>query len=224
MNFAVLFLVINFLFFVAVAYYFLVMRRQMAEEKKEESKEREFQADKIEAAEHELKEELQDVRERANKILEESENIAKELIGELEKTLGKKHSSISVDLPSDDNFEVELGSLSNKLKSHYVVRIKNLLTSLEKYELQEAKKVEEFAREQQDLPSESLQSMRVAQLQKMHEKIERYKEEELRLFDKKVKDVIDMAAKEVIGHALTNDEQEEAIMSALRKAKEQHRL
>lgn len=167
----------------------------MQSERKKESKERKFEEAKLEQAEFQLEEELQEVRLRANKILKQSEEIAEELIVELEKTLGKKHAGMSVDLPDGDNFELELGSLSSKIKSHYVVRIQNLLKSLEKYELQEARRVEEFADEQESLTDKNLQSMRVDALSKMHDRIEKYKEEEIKLFDKKVKDVIDDAAK-----------------------------
>lgn len=224
MSFALLFLIINLIFFGAIAYYFLVVRRQLNEERKVELGHQAFEEEKLEEAELELKDELQEVRIRANKILAESENIARELIVELENTLGKKHADTTVPLPSEDNFEVELGSLSNKIKSHYVIRIQNLLKSLEKYELQEARKVEAFAQDQMESADKNLQSMRISALSKMHEKIERYKEEELMLFDKKVKEVIDQAAQEVLGHSLTNQDIDESILKALEKAKEQHKL
>ena len=224
MNFAILFLIINLLFFGAVAYYFLIVKKQMQEEKEVEFEHIRVDEQRLEKAENALKEELIEVRSRANSILEESENIAKELIIELENVLGRKHTDTTVDLPAGSDFEFELGNLSNKIKSHYVMRIKNLLTSLEKYELSEAQKVLKFADQQEESTDRNIQKIRVEQLSKLQQRLDKYKEEELSLFDKKVEVVVDQAAAEVIGHLLTNQEHKEAILKALEKAKSQHQI
>jgi hypothetical protein len=66
--------------------------------------------------------------------------------------------------------------------------------------------------------------MRVEELKRLRDRIERYKEEELSLFDKKVREVVDEAAIEVLGHQLTNQEHGELIAKALEKAREANRI
>lgn len=224
MNFAVLIIIINLLFFAAVAFYYSNLKKQMQEEAKLNLEERKLHGEEMIYADEKLKEELAEVKKRANVILSESEKIAQELIYELESTLGKKSSRSALSLPGNENFEIELGNLSTKIKSQYINRIHSLLRSLERFEIQEAHKVEAFAEEQAVVTDKNLQILRVDELKKMHERIERYKEGEMALFDKKVREVIDLAAMDVLGHALTNQEQTELISKALEKARGENKL
>lgn len=222
MNLALIFLVINLIFFGAVAIYFINLKREVKEEKEHVFEERKFDEERIVRAEEELKDELDEVRKRAHSILTESEKIAKDLIYELENSLGVEGKHPNIKLPDGNNFEIELGNLSQKIKGQYVSRIQSLLRSFEKFQVQEAKKVEEFAEEQKVSTDKNIQQIRVEALDRMHKRIERYKEEEIALFDEKVRAVIDEAALEVLGHALTQTEHEELITKALIKARDKH--
>lgn len=224
MNFALLFLIISLIFFGAVGYYFMVTRKELMDEKEKILEEEKVHERIMEKDEEKIKDELLQVHEKATMILKQSQKIAQEIINDLEKALGKNGKDISVKLPEGNNFELELGSLSDRLKNNYVNRIKGLLLSLEKFEYQKAKEVEEFASAQQVTTDINLQKKRVVELEKMHERIEKYKEEELSLFDEKVEKVIDEAAKEVLGKILTSDDQTELIAKALEKAREDHKL
>lgn len=218
MNYSLIFLLIALTFLGIVGLYFSYSRKRM-EEKRQALEEEKFHHEVIEQEEQRVKDELSEVHEKANMILSEAEKIATELINELEDALGKKGEEVNVDLPNDSNFEIELGSLSDRLKNNYVNRIKHLLVSVEKFEYQKAKEVEEFAEEQQVTTDKNLQKLRAEALQKMHERIERYKEEELSLFDRKVEEVVNEAAKEVLGHSLTNQEHQEIIKKAIERAR-----
>lgn len=224
MNFAVVILIINLLFFVSVALYYSNLRKQMRDETSLDFEERKLHGEEMERAEKKLKEELEEVKKKANMILSESEKIAQDLIVELEKTLGRKSSDTTPVLPNNSNFEMELGNLSQKIKSQYLNRIHSLLRSFERFQIQEAHKVVEFAQEQIVATDVNLQKIRVEELEKMHERIERYKEAEIALFNGKVKDVIDEAAMEVLGHVLSAQEHEELIVKALEKAKSENKL
>ncbi len=221
MNFAVLFLVINLIFFGAVFYYFTVVRRDVRQEHRDSFEEEKFHEEELIRDEKRIKEELEDAHKRAKSILSQSEMIANELISELESVLGKKSQQSHLLQDTTSDFEIELGALSEKLKAGYVGRIKNLLESLEKFQVDQAKKVQEFAEEQEVATDRNLQAKRVEELEKMHQRIERYKDEELALFDSKVKEVIDRAAKEVLGQSLTSQEQDLLIEKALEKAKQE---
>lgn len=221
---SLLFLLITLLFFGATAYYFTVTRKEIKEEKEVENEAEKEHREEIARAEEKIKEELREVHEKATLILSEAEKIAQELINELESVLGKKGHDVKVALPEGNSFEVELGSLSDRLKNNYVNKIKHLLVSVEKFEYQKAKEVEDFAEEQKISTDISMQKIREQQLQKMHERIEKYKEEELLLFDKKVREVIDQAAQDVLGHQLTNQEHGELIAKALEKARAEHKI
>lgn len=224
MNFAFLFLIISLIFLGAVGYYFTVARKAINDEKDKVVEEEKAHRELMEKDEERIKEELAEVHEKATLILSESEKIAQELINELENVLGKKESNVSVNLPEGSDFEIELGSLSDRLKNNYVNKIKHLLVSLEKFEIQKAHEVEKFAEEQQVSTDVNLQKKRIDELNKMHERIEKYKKEELLLFDQKVKEVVDQAAIEVLGHSLTNQEHGELIAKALEKAREEHKI
>ncbi len=221
---SLLFLIIALVFFGAIAYYFTVTRKEIKAEKELDNEAEKLHREEMKQDEEKIKEEMREVREKATLILAESEKIAQELINELEGVLGKRGKGVDVPLPEGNSFGVELGSLSDRLKNNYVSKIKHLLVSVEKFEYQKAKEVEEFAEEQKLSTDVSMQKMREQELQKMHERIEKYKEEELSLFDKKVRVVIDQAAQEVLGHQLTNQEHGELIAKALEKARAEHKI
>lgn len=224
MNFALLFLIISLIFLGVVGYYFMVARREIQEEKEKTLEEEKIHLGRIERDEEKIKDELSEVHEKATLILSEAEKIAQELISELEEVLGKRGKEVNVDLPEGNNFEVELGSLSNRLKNNYVNKIKHLLASLEKFEVQKAKEVERLAEEQQVSTDINLQKMRIEELENIRTRIDRYKKEELSLLDKKVQEVVNEAAQTVLGHSLTNQEHNELISKALEKAREAHKI
>ncbi|MDO8335483.1 MAG: hypothetical protein Q7T74_01720 [Candidatus Saccharibacteria bacterium] len=224
MDTALLFLIVDLIFFVVVAYYFINFKKGLSEDKKGDLEEKKLHEEEMKRDDLRIKEELSDIHEKATLILSQSEKIADELVVELENILGRKNSGSSVGLPSGNDFELELGSLSQKLKNHYVVRIRNLMASVEKFEYQKAHEVQEFAEEQEVLTDKNIQQMRIDELEKVRQRIERYKSEEIALFDKKVKEVIDQAAAEVLGHSLTMNEQNEIILRALEKARADNKI
>lgn len=224
MNYYLLFLIFSIAFASVVGWYFSRARKEIDEEKKLVLEEEKVHQEVMRQDEQRIKDELAEVHEKATIILSEAEKIAQDLINELEDVLGKKAKDVNVPLPQVSNFEAELGSLSDRLKNNYVNKIKHLLASVEKFEYQKAKEVEKFAEEQKVTTDQNLQKMRLEALEKMHQRIERYKEEELSLFDKKVREVVDQAAMEVLGHQLTNQEHAELIQKALEKARKEHKL
>lgn len=224
MNYYLLFLLFSIAFASVVGWYFSRARKGIDDEKKLFLEEEKVHQEVMKHDEQQIKDELAEVHEKATLILSEAEKIAQDLIHELEEVLGKRSRDVNLPLPSGSSFEIELGSLSDRLKNNYVNKIKHLLVSVEKFEYQKAKEVEKFAEEQKITTDQNLQKMRQVELEKMHQRIERYKEEELSLFDKKVREVVDQAAMEVLGHQLTNQEHGELIQRALEKAREEHKV
>ncbi len=221
MNWAILIVIINLIFFGAIAYYFLNVRITMREEQKDEAEKQKRLDEKIEKEEEKIAEELSNAKDKATAIIEESEKIAEELIVELENSLGQKEGSLHVNLVVGNDFEIKLGELSSKLKRLYSKRIHSLLSALENFQVDEAQKFTAFEEQQEEMTDRNLQQVRVEELEKMHKRIEQYKEEELALFDQKVKKLIEEAAQDVLGQALTSQEQELLIEKALAKAKEE---
>ncbi len=221
MNFALLFLIVSLIFAGAVAYYFSVVRREVREEHKLEIEEKKMHEEEITKDEARVKEELADAHRRATAILAQSEKIAHDLIFELEQVLGKKGIDTTLAIQPATDFEIELGTLSEKIKVQYVSRIKGLLESLDKFQVDQAQKLQAFAEEQQVTTDKNLQQMRVNELDRVQQKITKYKEEELALFNRKVKDIIESAAQEVLGQALSSHEQEMLISKALDKARQE---
>jgi hypothetical protein len=221
MNFALLFLIVSLIFAGAVAYYFSVVRREVREEHKLEIEEKKMHEEEITKDEARVKEELADAHRRATAILAQSEKIAHDLIFELEQVLGKKGIDTTLAIQPATDFEIELGTLSEKIKVQYVSRIKGLLESLDKFQVDQAQKLQAFAEEQQVTTDKNLQQMRINELDRVQQKITKYKEEELALFNRKVKDIIESAAQEVLGQALSSHEQEILISKALDKARQE---
>jgi hypothetical protein len=221
MNFALLFLIVSLIFAGAVAYYFSVVRREVREEHKLEIEEKKMHEEEITKDEARVKEELADAHRRATAILAQSEKIAHDLIFELEQVLGKKGIDTTLAIQPATDFEIELGTLSEKIKVQYVSRIKGLLESLDKFQVDQAQKLQAFAEEQQVTTDKNLQQMRINELDRVQQRITKYKEEELALFNRKVKDIIESAAQEVLGQALSSHEQEMLISKALDKARQE---
>lgn len=221
MNFALLFLIVSLIFAGAVAYYFSVVRREVREEHKLEIEEKKMHEEEITKDEARVKEELADAHRRATAILAQSEKIAHDLIFELEQVLGKKGIDTTLAIQPATDFEIELGTLSEKIKVQYVSRIKGLLESLDKFQVDQAQKLQAFAEEQQVTTDRNLQQMRINELDRVQQRITKYKEEELALFNRKVKDIIESAAQEVLGQALSSHEQEILISKALDKARQE---
>lgn len=193
----------------------------MREEHKLEIEEKKMHEEEITKDEARVKEELADAHRRATAILAQSEKIAHDLIFELEQVLGKKGIDTTLAIQPATDFEIELGTLSEKIKVQYVSRIKGLLESLDKFQVDQAQKLQAFAEEQQVTTDKNLQQMRVNELDRVQQKITKYKEEELALFNRKVKDIIESAAQEVLGQALSSHEQEMLISKALDKARQE---
>ncbi len=70
----------------------------------------------------------------------------------------------------------------------------------------------------------NIQKVRQEELERMHKKIEDYKNAEIELFNEKVKKVVNEAAFDILGHSLTQLEQEELVMRAILKAREDNVL
>jgi plasmid maintenance system antidote protein VapI len=121
MNFALLFLIVSLIFAGAVAYYFSVVRREVREEHKLEIEEKKMHEEEITKDEARVKEELADAHRRATAILAQSEKIAHDLIFELEQVLGKKGIDTTLAIQPATDFEIELGTLSEKNKSSVCV-------------------------------------------------------------------------------------------------------
>ena len=222
MNFTLLFAIINLLLFVTISYYFFIQRREIDKNRVHALEEQKLHDEEFEKDEARLEKDLQDAKEKAEIILSQSQKIAQDLIFELEKALGKENGKRDTIIPSKSHFEEELINLSAKIKEQYVKRISNLLKDLNKFELGEAKKVEELAQQQELQTDQALHKVSSEKLAKIKEEIEQYKKEEIMLFDKKVKDTVNQAAKEVLGHALTHGEQKELIIKALEKARREN--
>lgn len=193
----------------------------MREEHKLEIEEKKMHEEEITKDEARVKEELADAHRRATAILAQSEKIAHDLIFELEQVLGKKGIDTTLAIQPATDFEIELGTLSEKIKVQYVSRIKGLLESLDKFQVDQAQKLQAFAEEQQVTTDKNLQQMRINELDRVQQRITKYKEEELALFNRKVKDIIESAAQEVLGQALSSHEQEILISKALDKARQE---
>lgn len=221
MNLALFFLIVTIVFFGVVVYYFTVVKKSIQADQRHDLEEEKLRDEGVIRDEKRIKEERTDTHKRATAILTHSENIAQDLINELESALGKAGPNQKLIVPAGSSFEIELGGLSEKIKNQYITRIKSLLESLEKFQVNEAQKVLAFAEEQQVSTDKNLQQIRVEELEKVHKRIESYKEEELALFNKKVKEVIDAAAISVIGEVLTSEEQDKMITNALDKARKE---
>lgn len=217
MSFAALFLGICFIIFGLVAYYFHAQRRQVQEQEKinlelleDDQRERES-----------LKDQEREVESKATFIVKQSEDIANEIISEVQNIIGVKSSPEYV-LPTGQNIEAELVTIKEKIKDQYKKRIEEVLRRFEDFQMQKAKNIESFAQHEQETTDINLQKMRVEMLEKVHRRIEDYKTQELALFDGKVKKAVDEAVRDVFGHALTNAEHEELIMRAVQKAKDKN--
>jgi hypothetical protein len=221
MDFALLFLIINILFFGGIAYYFSVQRKQLQDAEEQALKRHMLEGDESQREKNEIQEEIAEAREKSEFIITESEKLAQELIVSLEEAVGRKEGKREDVFSPEIPIEEQLGFLKEKIKKEYVDKIRSLLKRLERFEMQKAMAIEKFAQEQEARADIILQKVRIEELEKMRVKIETYKNAEIALFDKKVKEVVNSAAMDILGHALTNQEQEELIINAVKKAREE---
>jgi cbb3-type cytochrome oxidase subunit 3 len=217
MSLAALFLGICFIIFGLVAYYFNVQRRAVQDQERmnlelleDDQRERES-----------LQEEKKEAEEKATFIVRESEEIANEIITELQNLIGIT-SGPEFSLPSGQNFEAELVTIKAKIKDQYKSRIEEVLRRFEAYQMQKARNIESFAEHEQETTDINLQKIRMEMLEKTRKRMEDYKNQEIELFNQKVKKVVDEAAQDFFGRALTNSEHEELIIDAVRKAREKN--
>jgi hypothetical protein len=159
--------------------------------------------------------------EKATFIVRESEEIANEIITELQNLIGIT-SGPEFSLPSGQNFEAELVTIKAKIKDQYKSRIEEVLRRFEAYQMQKARNIESFAEHEQETTDINLQKIRMEMLEKTRKRMEDYKNQEIELFNQKVKKVVDEAAQDFFGRALTNSEHEELIIDAVRKAREKN--
>lgn len=224
MNIVVVLFLVNLIFFGAVAYYLSIQRKQLQDQSKLEYERREHESDSLESKKEEYVREFDEIKDKAEFILSESEKLAQELIVELQQALGKNSETGESILPDNSHLEEQLGFLKEKIKKQYASRISHLVKQLENVQMREARKVEKFAQEQEATTDVNLQKIRVEELEKMHQRIENYKNGEIALFNDKVKKVVIDAAQDYLGHSLTIGEQEELVTKAVRKAREEHVL
>lgn len=218
MDFAVLFLIINLVIFAAVAWYFSAQRSQII-------KQQEMNVELVEV-DAKTREEIQQAEKTADEharfVLKESENLANGLIFDLEKAIGAPLDDPKFTLPRGVHMEADLVTMKDTVRKLYVEKIRQLLVGLQDFQISEAKKFEEFAEKEQEETDVNLQKMRIEMLEKTRLKLDEYKKEEIALFNAKVKKVVDEAAQDLLGHALTNEEHEELILQAVKAARERN--
>lgn len=224
MNIVVILFLVNLIFFGAVAYYLSIQRKQLQEQSELEFKRSEHESDALDNKKDEFEREFDEMKDKAEFILSESEKLAQDLMVELQNALGKKTETGQTVLPDNNHLEEQLGFLKEKIKKQYVNRISHLVTQLENVQIREAEKVEKFAQEQEATTDVNLQKHRMEELNKMHRRIESYKNGEIALFNEKVKKIVLDAAQDVLGHSLTMGEQEELVTRAVSRAREDHIL
>lgn len=222
MNFIVLLFILNILFCGGAAYYFYAQKKQFEEEEKLTFKKQIYEDSEVEKEKKAIEKEFEKMKEKAAFILSESEKLAQELMKELQDALGRKSGEQPQLINENVNIEEQLGFLKEKIEKQYVDRIARLFKQLENLKTQEAIKVEKFAEEQEAITDVNIQKIRVEELEKIHQRIENYKNCEIDLFNEKVKKVVNQAAFDVLGHSLTSGESEELVARAIRKAREDH--
>lgn len=192
MSLAALFLGICFIIFGLVAYYFNAQRKAIQDQERmnlelleDDQRERES-----------LQEEKKEAEEKATFIVRESEEIANEIITQLQNLIGVA-SNPEYSLPSGQNFEAELVTIKAKIKDEYKTRIEEVLRRFEAFQMQKAKNIESFAEHDQETTDMNLQKMRIEMLEKTKKRMEDYMNQEIELINGKVKKVFDEAAQEL---------------------------
>lgn len=218
MDFGVLFLVISVVIFIACAFYFNNRGRALLEQEKlnvtlleTESREKE-----------EIERQKKASDEHAVFVVKQSEELANELISELQRALGLQAVAGQTVLPQGQHLEVDLVTMKDKVKQMYSTRIQQLLTQLQDYQVMEAKKFKEFEEQEEANTDINLQKEKLEILEKTRLRMDEYKKQEIALFDAKVKKVVQEAAQDLLGHALTNGEREDLILQAVKAAKERN--
>ena len=219
-----LIVVISPLIFAVIAWYFLKSKKQLQEEEKLEISRIRLHDQKIAEEELWIKNELEENRLHGEMIVKLSEKIAQDLIIELKTALGAKGESLESVVPTGENFETNLTEVSAKIKSSYLSKIVEIMAGLKSFEYQKAHNIVSFQNDEIDKTEQSLKEIRAEELKSLRERMDRYKSDEIKLFEQKVKAVLDAAVKDVLGEALTTSEQEELIIKALEKAKENNAL
>jgi hypothetical protein len=224
MEFGVVFFIFNVLLFGAVTYYFYHVRKQQLVEDSLLVEKRKMLRNEIESDRSDIDKQLVDAKKRTEYILSESQTLAREIIEQLQRALSTTSilgEPIKIDI---ETFEQKLPQIEEQIKSQYVARIHKTMERLEMYEVSQAHKVESLAQEQQDLSHVQMQQMKIHMLEKMKKEIEEYKKSEIELLNEKIKKIVAQAAIDVFGHALTQQEHEELVNEAIKKALEKNIL
>jgi hypothetical protein len=216
--------VLSPLLFAGIAWYFIKSRKQLEEEEKLEMQRMQLHDKEIAQDEAMIDKTLEDSKIRGEMIVKLSEKIAQDLILELERILDAKKDSFKTVVPDDEKFELQLTSIFTSIKSQYLERVMQIMKGLKDFEHLKAHNVVAFAEAQYDKTEKSLMQVREEELNALKDKMDRYKSEEINLFNQKVKAVLDAAVKDVLGHALSSTEQEELIIKALENARKNNAL
>lgn len=224
MNLPVILVVLNLILFTGIAFYFAVQKKQLQEDQELWLSKRKVLDDELEAERETVAINAIDAKSRSEFIITESESIANEVIEYLQNALGQEGDQKGIILPGSENYEYKLDQLRQAIKKQYSDRVKKLLAQLERFEVDQAQKFQQFAESQEALTDQNLQAKRVEMLQKMEARLATYKNEEVALFQEKVQKIVNEAAIDVLGHALTETEHEELILSAIKKAKMENGL
>lgn len=224
MNLEIIILVMSPILFGGITWYFLKSRNELHEKERLEMARVMMHNQKIAQEEVKIKNMLEESRLRGQTIIKLSEKLAQELILELETALGIKRDKFTTIIPQGDSFEAKLQSMSGALKSEYVKRILEIVNNLGNYEQSKAHVIDEFGENQLVKNAESMQKIRSDELVSLQSKLNRYKQEEMALFNRKVEAVVNEAAKEVLGTVLSLEEHERMVIKALEKAKANNAL
>lgn len=220
----ILIIVISPLLFAGVAWFFMKSREELDAKERLEMSRVQMYNQRISQDEVKIKNMLEDSRLRGQNIIKLSEKIAQELIFELENALKIDHEKLVSVVPQGESFELKLQAMSGILKSEYVKKILKIVEDLEEYEKKKAIEIEKFTNEQLVKATQNLQQARADELLALQEKLTKYKQEEIALFDRKVDEIVKSASLEVLGKELTVEDHEGLIQRALEKAKIENAL
>lgn len=205
--------------FGGLSWYFIKMREDFREDQKTEISRIQMHNQKIQQEELKIKNQIEESKMRGQTILKLSEKVAQELILELQYALNMPQDKFTTIIPPGEEFETRLSSMSGVLKSQYVKKIIDIVTTIDNLEKTKAAEIEKFEEEQMQKSMESLTRMKAEQMAALQISMNKYKNEELGLFNQKVEQAVKEAVLEVLGRELSPSDHEELIMKALEKAR-----
>lgn len=212
-------LVMSPLLFAGISWYFLKMRQDLRDDQKIENSRVQMNNQKIQQDEVRINNLIEESKMRGQTILKLSEKVAQELVIELQYALNMPQDKFTTVIPPGEEFEKKLSSMSGVLKSAYVQKIIDIVARIDNLEKQKSIEIEKFEEEQMQKAMESLTKMKADEIAALKVMIAKYKEDELSLFNQKVKEAIREAVVEVLGRELKPADHEELIMKALENAR-----